>query len=522
MLDRWFGPKIHHYLHIVGMMVLAFGMPFNKVLMSIGSIWGVSNLILEADFANYFKRIKSNKAYLFLLGFFLLHIVALLWTENLDYAWHDLRIKLPLLAVPLALVAHPIVDRKEIQVLLLTFLSSILMISLINGYHYVQMTEIEIGKNFRDISIFGSHIRFSILIVLGAILSGYFFFVLKKWRWFFVALFIWFLSYTYFSQVLSGLLSLIAAALFLLFYWAWPKKFLRYLFLGLATFVIVGIVYSVNNIKLNHEYNFSKLEVFSPRGNLYFHDSLHPSFENGKPVYVYISYDELEAEWDSYFSISYHGKDKKNNPIQSTLYRYMTALDLRKDHDGLKKLSQQDIKNIENGIATPEHLKKGFSGRLESIKYAVENQGDPNNSTVLQRLEYWKTALQIIRKNPVLGVGTGDVQDAFDAQYQLNRSKLIAENRHRTHNMFLTIQLSFGIFGTILFFLFIRQFLLFNYSNKNILAFCIFGAIIASLFVEDTLETQTGVTLFSFFISLFLLKWELGTKRNSKPNKFLS
>ncbi len=515
MLDRWFGPKIHHYLHIVGFMVLAFGLPFNKVLMSIGAIWGVGNLILEGDFSSYLQRIKNNKAYLFLLGFFLLHLVALAWTKNFDYAFHDLRIKLPLLAVPLALVAHPITNRKEIHVLLLTFLSSVLMISCINGAHYFNMTASDIAKNFREISIFGSHIRFSILVVIGALISVYFFYATKKWKWVFIPILVWFLFYTYFSQVLSGLLSTLIAFLFLLLYFVWHKKVLLYMFTSLCMILLLGIVYSLNEVRINSPYDFSKLDVYSPRGNLYYHDSIHPSFENGKPVYTYISYDELEEQWDNYFSIPYTGKDKKNNPIQTTLYRYMTALDLRKDEDGLKKLSKSDIKNIETGIATPKHLEKGFLGRIESLKYSLENHNDPNNSTVLQRLEYWKTALKIIQEHPVLGVGTGDVQDAFDFQYEKNKSKLLPMYRHRSHNMFLTIQLSLGIMGTLLILLFIRQFLVFNHLSKNLLAFCIFGAIVGSFFVEDTLETQTGVTLFSFFIGLFLVSWEPLSKRNS-------
>ncbi|MDG2464088.1 MAG: hypothetical protein P8M61_03295, partial [Crocinitomicaceae bacterium] len=85
MLERWFGPKIHHYLHLLGLMLVAFGLPFNKVLMSIGTILGVANILLEGRFKDYWNRIINNKPFIFLLGFFLMHLVALLWTENLDY-----------------------------------------------------------------------------------------------------------------------------------------------------------------------------------------------------------------------------------------------------------------------------------------------------------------------------------------------------------------------------------------------------------------------------------------------------
>lgn len=508
MLERWFGPKIHHYLHILGMMVLAFGLPFNKVLMSIGSIWGLSNLLLEGDFKTYYARIKSNKALLFILALFGIHLLALIWTTNFDYALHDIRIKLPLFAIPLALVAHPIVRKKEIHLILYTFLVSLTMISIINGINYMQMTNIEISQNFREISVFGSHIRFSILVVLGIVLATYFFLLHKKWRILFALLIIWLSYYTYFSQVLSAPLSIISVVVFAFIYWVWPKKILRYSVVSLCVLAFGIAVVSVQSVKQKPPVHFAELDEYSPYGNLYFHDSLHPSFENGKPVYVYISWDEIELDWHKYFTIPFKGKDKKNNPIETTFYRYMTALNLRKDRDGLKKLTPTDIQNIENGIATPLLLEEGLLGRITSLKYAIENQIDPNNSTILQRIEYWKTADQIILQNPILGVGTGDVQNAFEKQYRVNKTKLLPENQLRAHNMFLTIQVSFGILGTLIVLFLMGYFLQFNRSVKNLLAFCVFGAIIASFLVEDTLETQTGVTLFSFFIGLFLVKWD--------------
>ncbi|MEJ6491072.1 MAG: O-antigen ligase family protein [Flavobacteriales bacterium] len=507
MLERWFGPKIHHYLHLLGLMLVAFGLPFNKVLMSIGTIWGVANILLEGKFQDYSKRIINNKPFLFLLGFFLLHLGALLWTENWEYAFHDIRIKLPLLALPLALVAHPIIKRNEINLILLTFLTSLTLISIYNGYHYTQLSQTDIANNYREISQFGSHIRFSLLVVLGLVLLVYFFFQYKKWRLLFAAVFLWFAVYTYFSQVLSAPLSILFLLIFILIYKIWPKRLLRYSAAAISVLIFTFGVISVQ--KIGHpKFDFSQLDEYSIRGNLYYHDSIHPSFENGKPVNIYISYDELESEWDKYFTIPYNGFDRKNNPIKGTLYRYMTALDLRKDLDGLKMLTKKDIENIQNGIATPDHLKRGFEGRFASLKYALENQDDPNNSTILQRIEYWKTAGQIISKSPILGVGTGDVQDAFDKQYELNDTRLSPPNRLRAHNMFLTIQLSFGILGSILFLLFIAKFLQFNRSVNQLLGFCLFGVMISSFFIEDTLETQTGVTMFSFFIGLILVKWE--------------
>ena len=70
MLDKLFGFKVHSFLHVLGMSVLAFGLPFNKVLMSIGAIWGVSNLVLEADFKTYWANILKNQPFKYTLKAF--------------------------------------------------------------------------------------------------------------------------------------------------------------------------------------------------------------------------------------------------------------------------------------------------------------------------------------------------------------------------------------------------------------------------------------------------------------------
>jgi O-antigen ligase len=150
-------------------------------------------------------------------------------------------------------------------------------------------------------------------------------------------------------------------------------------------------------------------------------------------------------------------------------------------------------------------LEKGIFSRINTIRYQLENSSNPNGQSLLQRIEYWKTAIRIIQENPILGVGTGDVQDAFNEQYTKHKTKLQPEYWFRAHNMFLTVQLSFGILGSLLFLSFLYSFLKINFHSRQLIAFCIFGAIFASFFMEDTLETQTGVSLFAFFLGLYLV-----------------
>ena len=130
--------------------------------------------------------------------------------------------------------------------------------------------------------------------------------------------------------------------------------------------------------------------------------------------------------------------------------------------------------------------------------------GNPSGHSVVQRLEFWKAALQIIKENPLLGVGTGDVKNAFEDQYTKMNSPLAKEWRLRSPNQFLAITVAFGFIGLILF-LITLIFPLIADKNFNTYLYLMFFVIgFLSMISEDTLETQAGVTFFAFFNSLLL------------------
>jgi O-antigen ligase len=151
---------------------------------------------------------------------------------------------------------------------------------------------------------------------------------------------------------------------------------------------------------------------------------------------------------------------------------------------------------------------------LTGIKFQLNNTTDPNGHSLLQRIEYWKTAWQIIRKNWFLGVGTGDVQQAFDREYISQNSPLRPENRLRAHNSYLTIWISFGIIGLILFLWMLLSFLIVQVRNNAFIPTMFMLIAICTFFIEDTLETQMGVTFFAFFYGLYI---NSGTRNLKEP-----
>ena len=70
--------------------------------------------------------------------------------------------------------------------------------------------------------------------------------------------------------------------------------------------------------------------------------------------------------------------------------RYLTSKDFRKDADGVGQLTDNDVRNIENGIANYNYIENpGFKTRIMKVMIAYRNykkSGDANGSGDLQIL----------------------------------------------------------------------------------------------------------------------------------------
>ena len=149
-----------------------------------------------------------------------------------------------------------------------------------------------------------------------------------------------------------------------------------------------------------------------------------------------------------------------------------------------------------------EDGQSGLLARMNSIKYQIRSEADPNGHSLLQRIEYWKTGLMIIANHPISGVGTGDVQVAFDEQYEKNNSPLTEDNRLRAHNTYLTTWITFGVFGFI-FFVALVWFAADRFKAADYLGVAFMVICFVTFMIEDSLETQAGVTFFAYFWGLF-------------------
>jgi hypothetical protein len=256
------------------------------------------------------------------------------------------------------------------------------------------------------------------------------------------------------------------------------------------------------------EVDFQELDSYTTDGNPYWHDTVYRRIEDGKWVGLYICQEELRQSWNARSEYGFDELTPDGHEISETLIRYLASKDLRKDTEGVTALTDEDIRLIENGVANYHYVKTpGLRTRILKIimGYQVyQITGDPSGSSVMQRIEYSKASLALIKEYFWFGVGTGDIEDALISQYKKMESGLKTEYMFHAHNQYFAICITFGIFGLLwfIFALFYPPIETRRFTDYFFLVF--FLIMIWSMLSDDTLETQAGVTLFAFFYSFLL------------------
>lgn len=513
--------KISNRLFFFGTLVLAVSLPLSVYIMSISQFILAGAWLIEGRWLEKFKRAFSNKVVLALLSVYVLHLIGLSYSNNLDYGWKDMRIKLPLFTLPILFSTSPDFSKKQFYTVLLLFVSAVVVSTLIStGVLYDIIHVNKPIREIRDISIFISHIRLSLMICITIFICVYFLITEAKQisilnKCLLLIITAWLIIFLAILESITGLgILLFISIVYILkliieskkvFFKATLLTVTVFLFLFLFFYVskIVGSVYATEQI------NESALDSLTPYGNSYFHDANNKAVENGHRIFIYISKKELDSAWSkrSFFPID--GKDERGQELRQTLIRFLTSKGLRKDANGVAALSASEIRSVEKGIANIDYQDlSSLKSRIHQVAWEISNyKGDvnPSGHSVVQRLEFWKAAIGIIRKNFIFGVGTGDIQDAFNRQYEDMKSPLDLEKRLRSHNQYLSITVALGVIGLLIFLL--SLFYPYFYLKKYDFLYTTFLLVaLLSMLTEDTLETQAGVTFFTFFNCFFLFK----------------
>ncbi|MDO5978840.1 O-antigen ligase family protein [Flavivirga spongiicola] len=122
--------------------------------------------------------------------------------------------------------------------------------------------------------------------------------------------------------------------------------------------------------------------------------------------------------------------------------------------------------------------------------------GDPT------RINNYKSSLEVILNNPIIGVGLGDELSEIQ---KVRFDSFIVKNKYNAHNQFIEITLGLGLVGLVLFVWFLCLCFSIAIKNKDH-SFIIFLLLISCYFmIESILVRHYGVLFVCFFLSFFLV-----------------
>lgn len=489
-------------IFLTGILLLAVALPFSNFLMSVAQFVLIAAWLAHGNFNTAFTRLLNNKPALLFIAFYCLHLIGMLYTVDFPAGLNDLRIKLPLLLLPFIAATLPGFHGDMLRKILLAFVGGVLL----------QTILVSLNSSW----IFISPIRFSMMAAFSVfILLQEFFLAEERWQKFIaLPLAVWFAIFLVQFPYDTGIVTFACG----LFAFAFLKVFqsksgqLKLLFLLGIIALAASSGYAVYT-GVKQFYDIPQMQPsgneFTAGGEKYVAYPERKEIENGNYVWQDIAWTELEKAWNERSALDFNGKDSTGQPLHVTLIRFLASKRWKKDAESIGNLSDEEIRAVENGVANERYLDGlNLSDRWYEMlwslhQYSIGN--NPQGNSVTQRFEFWKAGWNAFLQSPYFGFGTGSVQTVLNQQYEEMHSRLDKEYRLKTHNQYLATAVALGGVGFICLLMAFLYPVFFAHSANFSLALVFLMITLAAMFVEDTLETQAGVTFVAFFFSLLLL-----------------
>jgi len=518
---------LHQKVYLFSLAILVCCLPLSRYLLSISQFLLLINWLLQGRFRQKVRLALNNPAILFFGSLFLIYCIGLLYTQNLATGLARVKNALPLLLLPLVMGTSKTLSAKEFRLLLLLFSSAVITAAMVCLVNYF-ITDAPVNGDFREVSIFMLHIRFSLMIVMSMFILLYFLFskdipctISEKLLFLSGACFL--AAFLLFLRSFTGIIiGMVLALVFLLNMTFRSKRpLIRHAFL----FIIAGTLTGFFVLTLSvYRQNFhagpvhpDTLEIYTVNGNRYSHDILSGALENGHYIDLYVCETELKKEWNKISRIPYDSLDRKGQSISYTIRRYLTSKGYRKDSAALSKLDGSDIQRIEDGLANYTFRNNpGIYQRLYETLWELHilsRTGYMLQHSMGQRIAFLEASWPVLKENIWTGVGTGDVYDAMLHSAREKRLTVDPQWEGKPHNQFIFFILAFGMAGFLyLLFCFIYP-VMANRAYRSLLFNLYAGIILISMLTLDTLESYDSMVFFAFFYCLFVFAADAQGKR---------
>lgn len=499
------------WVHLTALGLAVIMLPWSTAFLSMAQMLLAANWLAEGivrkDLAGRFRRAFTTPPVLVFLSFLVLHMLGLLWTTDLDWGMDLVRILAPVLVFGVVLGEARPLDAGELRTVLLLGAWSALASALVSQLLAPP------DADYRQLSRFISHIRLALLLAFAVVVlvhhaDG------PWWRRAVHAAGA--VSAVYAIGRLGSLqamtlLAVIAAVMLWRRAARWSPR-LRWTVRPLVLLLpIAALGWLAVTVRTHLAPPPADLDARAERtagGERYDHDPGNPQTENGEFVWTYVAWGELERTWALRSHVPFNGTDARGGTLYGTLMRYLASKGQRKDSVAVMALSDAEVRAIERGVPNARQGERGrVRARFEEVVMELQRyiaSGDANGHSVTMRLEYAKAGLAIARRHLLTGVGTGDTRPAFAEQYERMHSTLRPEWRHRAHNEYLTLLISFGVFGLAwsLFTWWWPAWRMGAWRDPRFIAWAVL--FLGSCLTDDTIETQAGATFFALYYAVLV------------------
>ena len=521
------GRKTHRTIYIVLLALLGGCMVTSTYASNLVWVLLSVNWLCEGRWREKWQMAKESRLLHAYMTIYLALVVGMLWTGNTAFGLSVLQVKLPLLVVPLIILTTERPRGIERFCVEWVYIITLFIVTIIAVVRMITIPELP----YRDAVPYISHIRFAlnccmvIFILVGEIgdketgdleiwskvirrketgdkgvRSKNFRVIIAKG-----ILVVWLLAFLVLIRSFTAfaVLAVVSLVMILAYHRRWPLVALWVLIAGLTVFVIGREVKSYYHMVPLAE---GPLAEQTANGRSYSHAN-DGIIENGNYINNYVCSEELRKEWNNRSSIDYDDVTADGYSVESTLVRYLNAMGQTKDSMGVAAMSDADIDAVERGVANPVYegsnpLRKMVYVMLLEREFYVHTHAVAG-FTMLQRFELWRTTVDIIKDNPLFGVGTGDAVDELHSRLENQGSELTGTTK-RTHNEYLSLMAMIGIVGfAAIVFMFIRA--IPDKKKTPCIGYLMTAwilTILISCVTEDTLDTLAGILFCSWFLAL--------------------